>query len=411
VFLYGPRELYRPGDDVSISAIIRNDKIKAVKDVPVIIKIITPTGKTFDGFKKDLNEQGSFDLTFNLPTFAQTGNYTAEVYTGSKLLIGSYEFKVEEFVPDKIRMTVKSEKEFAKPGEKFKVNFDAEFLYGAKAGGLDYQVEFRANHVAFSSKNFSGYNFSNSSVKNAYLEPVFIDGKLNENGQGSSEYLIPPDIQSGGYLNATATVNLFDLTGRTLTRWAEVKVFTKNYFVGIKAPGYYNGVNENLNFNLITVDDKDNPIKNFKAVAKLIRYEWQTVLKKDNSNRYYYASEEKEFPEWERKIEINDKTPLTFKVSKSGRYQLQIYKEGTNDYQMIDFYAYGWHTSTATSFQVDKEGRIEIVTDKKEYQPGETAKVLFTTPFSGKMLVTIERNNVQSYEYVNVENKSAEMNI
>ncbi len=411
LFIYGPRELYRPGDDVTVSGILRNDNIKVINEEPVIIKIITPTGKTFDEFKKDLNEQGSFDLTFNLPVFAQTGNYTAEVYTGSKLLIGSYGFTVEEFVPDKIRMTVKSEKEIVKPGENFKINFNAEFLYGAKASGLDYNVEFRANHIGFSSKKYPGYNFSYSSIENSYLDPVFLNGKLNENGEGTSEYKIPPNLRTGGYINATATVNVFDLTGRTLSRWAETKVFPKNYFVGIKAPGYYNGVNENLNFNLIAVDEKDNAIKNFKAVAKLVRYEWQTVLKRDHNGRYYYASEEKEFPEWERKIVINDKTPLVFKVSRSGKYQVRIFKEDTDDYQMIDFYAYGWRTSTATSFQVDKEGRVEIVTDKKEYQPGETAKILFTTPFSGKMLVTIERNNIQSYEYVNVENKSAELDI
>lgn len=411
VFLYGPRELYRPGDDVTVSAIIRNDNIKAVKDVPVIVKIITPTGKTFDEFKKDLNEQGSFDLTFNLPVFAQTGNYSAEVYTGSKLLIGSYGFRVEEFVPDKIRLNVKGEKETVKPGEKFKINFDAEFLYGAKAGGLNYQVEFRANHNSYSSKTFPGYNFSNSSEQNSYIEPVFIEGKLNENGEGSAEYIVPPTVNSKGYLSVNATVNVFDLTGRTITRWAEAKVYPKNYFIGIKAPGYYNSVNENLNFSLAAVDEKDNPIKNVTVIAKLSRYEWQTVLKKDYNGRYYYASEEKEFPEWERSLDINDKTPLTFKVSKSGKYQLRVGKVSAREYISTDFYAYGWRSSTASSFQVDKEGRVEIVPDKKEYQPGETAKILFTAPFSGKMLVTIERNNVQSYEYVNVENKSAEMNI
>ena len=75
------------------------------------------------------------------------------------------------------------------------------------------------------------------------------------------------------------------------------------------------------------------------------------------------------------------------------------------------FYAYGWGSSTAASFEVDKEGRVEIVFDKKEYQPGEKAKVLFTCPFSGKLLVTVERNEVLEYQYINVENKSAEINL
>jgi len=48
VFLYSPRNIYRPGEAVNLSAIVRNDKIKVVKDVPLITKIITPTGKVFE---------------------------------------------------------------------------------------------------------------------------------------------------------------------------------------------------------------------------------------------------------------------------------------------------------------------------------------------------------------------------
>ncbi|NTU74701.1 MAG: tetratricopeptide repeat protein [Anaerolineaceae bacterium] len=49
--------------------------------------------------------------------------------------------------------------------------------------------------------------------------------------------------------------------------------------------------------------------------------------------------------EWEKSIQLNEKTPLNFKVSESGKFQLRIYKQGSEDYQKQDFYAYGWRTS------------------------------------------------------------------
>ena len=58
---------------------------------------------------------------------------------------------------------------------------------------------------------------------------------------------------------------------------------------------------------------------------------------------------------------------------------------------------------TAASFEVDKEGRVEIVTDKEQYEPGEKAKVLFTSPFSGKLLITLERGSIYDYQYIDVE--------
>ena len=50
------------------------------------------------------------------------------------------------------------------------------------------------------------------------------------------------------------------------------------------------------------------------------------------------------------------KTPFTFTVSKSGKFELRIFKKGSEDYQKKVFYAYGWGSSTAASFEVDKEG-------------------------------------------------------
>lgn len=411
VFLYSARNIYRPGEDVNLSAIVRNDKIQIVKDVPVLIKIVTPTGKVFEEFKKDLNEQGSFELAFKLPEFAQTGGYSADVYTGSKQLIGSYKFSVEEFVPDKIRVNIKSDKEKAKPGDKVKIDVAAEFLFGAPAAEMRYEADIQLNHRLFTSKNFAGYTFSNSSITNTTVDNTFLEGQLDNDGKTKIEYNIPTGIHSKGVIVGTAYVSVFDLTGRTVTRAASFDIFPKEYFIGIKSTDYYYGVNENINFSLIAVDKDDKQINNFSATAKLVRYEWQTVLKKDYYGNYYYASEEKENIEWEKDLTINGPTKFNFMVPKSGRYELRISKKGSSDYEKNDFYAYGWGTSTAGSFEVDKEGRVEIVFDKEQYEPGDKAKILFTSPFSGKLLVTLERGSVYSYQYIDVTSKSAELEI
>jgi len=410
-FIYSPRNIYRPGEEVHLSAIVRNDKIKVVKDIPVITKIITPTGKVFDEFKQELNEQGSFEVSFTLPNYAQTGGYRAELFTGSKQLIGSYNFSIEEFVPDKIRVLLATDKEKTKPGKKVLVNVNAEFLFGGKASGLQYEADIQLKHRGFYSKNHSGYYFTNSSIVNSNVDNTLLDGKLDDQGNAVIEYEVPQDVKSSGIASINAYVSVFDLTGRTVTRTVSVDVYPKDYFIGIKSTDYYFGVNENLTFNLVAVNPDDKIIKDFKAKAKLVRYEWQTVLKKDYSGNYYYASEQKELNEWEKNIDISGETPFKFAVSKSGKYELRIFKKDSEDYQKKVFYAYGWGSSTAASFEVDKEGRIDIVLDKEEYQPGEKAKLLFTCPFSGKLLITLERNNVHSYQYVNVENKSAEIEI
>ncbi len=289
---------------------------------------------------------------------------------------------------------------------------ESEFLFGAKAAGLKYEAEVQLNHITYKSKKYPSFDFTNSSVKNSQVQSFFIDSVLDQNGKSEFQYKIPEDLKSGGVIKGTSYVSVFDVTGRTVNRNISFNIFPKKYFIGIKAPGYYFATNENQTFQIIAVDENDKPINNFEAVARLVRFEWQTVLKKDRSDHYYYASEKKEIREWEKEFLISgNPKDFTFSLVRSGDYELRIYKKGSDDYQKKSFYAYGWGATTASSFDVDKEGRIEIVFDKKSYKPGDKAKVLFTTPFAGKMLVTLERNDIYFYKFINVENRSAEMEL
>ncbi|MFA6570795.1 MAG: MG2 domain-containing protein, partial [Bacteroidota bacterium] len=409
-YIYGDRNIYRPGENIYLSGIVRNTFIKTVNTMPVIIKLIAPTGKVAEEFKKQLNSESSFEISYKLPDYAQTGEYMCEVYSG-EVLIGSYKFSVEDFVPDKIRVILKNENKSVLPGDNVNINIDAEFLFGSKAADLKWEghINLKAKH--FASKNFSEFEFNNSSIKEQIYPEFNIDGILDKDGRGQINYPVPPELKSGGIIAGFAFVNVFDLTGRTVNRISAFDIYPKNYFIGIKAPGMYFGTNDKLNFKLVAVDKNDKTINNFSATVKLIRYEWHTVLKKDYSDRYKYVSEEKEIVEWEKNLDISGTKNLSFAVSKSGKYQLRISKKGESEYQFKNFYAYGWSTSTASSFQVDREGRVDIVFDKTTYQPGEKAKVLFTCPFSGKMLVTLERSGVLEEQYIEVQNKSAELMI
>ncbi len=410
-FLYSPRSIYRPGEEVVISGIVRDEKTNLPEEIPVYIKIISPTGKIFGEYKKRLNEQGSFELLFNLPDYAQTGTYFAELYVNSKEMIGSYKLKVEEFVPDKLRLSVGTDLKKYLPSEKVKIKIDAEFLFGAKASGLKYEADIQLQSRKYKSKNYPKFNFANSSVKDQRFENSFVDGVLDSAGIAEFSYRIPKVLTSSGYIQGTAFVSVFDLTGRTVNKPAMFKVFPKNYFVGIRSKGYYHSVNSKLNYQFIAVDKEDNVINNFETIIELIRYEWQTVLKKSSNNRFYYASEKKEISEWKKELLLNGKTNYQLSVDKSGRYEIRIYKKGSKDYQKDDFYVYGWGGSTASTFEVNKEGRVEILFDKEAYQPGDEATILFTTPFSGKMLVSFERDKVYDYKIIDVKNRSAELKV
>lgn len=411
-FIYGDRNLYRPGEQVNISGIVRDDNTVAVKNVPVLIKVFAPTGKVYEEFKKTLNNEGAFEISFKTNDFAVTGSYRVDVYSGSDNLIGTYSFNVENFVPDKLRVLLKNDKDVVDPGGKVTINIDAEYLFGAKASGLKWESDIQLRHKPFKSKSYPTFEFGNSSLQNPEIPNTMSNGTLDEQGKAKIEYNVPGILQSNGIITGYAFISVFDLSGRTVNRVSVFDIYPEKYFIGIKAPGQYFGTNENVNIKLVAVDKNDKPVSQVKADVKLVRLEWQTVLKKNYDEKYIYASEQKEIVEWTREVDLSGgEKNVTLNVSKSGKYELRVSRKGSSTFQRCDFWAYGWSSSTASSFEVNKEGKVDVVFDKQVYEPGEKAKILFTTPFAGKMLVSMERNGVYDYKYLEVKERSTQMEL
>ena len=383
-----------------------------MRSVPITVKVRNPRGDIFDEYQKTLNEQGSFELAVKLPDFAQTGQYVAELYTGSDKFLASYRFSVEEFVPDKIRVNLNADKESVRGGQTVNIGIDAEYLFGAPAAGHRYELDVRLAHRPYVSKAFPKIDFASYSTENTYIDNAFSEGTLDDQGKAKADFTVPNDLRSGGYLQGNAYVSVFDVTGRTVNRTATFNAYPKDYFLGIGSRGYYYGTNKEIAFDLIAVDPQDKAINNFASEVELIRYEWQTVMTKSHNDRWRYTSEQKQISEWKKSFALGAAPKAySFQVMKSGRYELRVYQKGSKDYVSRNFYAYQWGSSTASSFEINKEGQVEIILDKEEYAPGETAKALFVTPFTGKMLVTVEREAVMEHFYVEVKQNSTEIPI
>ena len=107
-YVYAERDIYRPGEQINFSVIVRDRQWKCPGDVPLKMKFLLPNGKELKSFRKSLNEQGSVEGNMDIATSAITGSYTLEVYTSNDVLLASKSFSIEEFVPDRIKVNVKA---------------------------------------------------------------------------------------------------------------------------------------------------------------------------------------------------------------------------------------------------------------------------------------------------------------
>ena len=413
-FLYGDRNIYRPGEKVYLSGIVRNLTHDLPAQMPVRLKVFSPQGTMLRESQHTLNEQGSFETNYQTVTTSQTGTFRFELYTGNDLYLASYGVSVEDFVPDRLKVKLTASAEKAKPGEKIKYDLEALNFFGPPAAGRNYEFEGSFSIIPYISKAFPSFRFSDDAASNYQGKPEVYTGKTNNEGKASIEFPLPEVLTSTGLLRAKGRIGVFDESGRPVYQIAQTMVYPKDYLIGVLNQGsYYINPNTPQKMQIIAVDMNDKPINGLKAKVELYRFEWHSVLRQaPQTNTLRYVSEKREILVKSDKITLADKAvDFSYSVPRSGEYAVRVSKDGDSGYNQFYFYSYSWGSSDVTSFEVDPEARIDMVFDKKVYAPGEKAKILFQAPFNGKMLVTVERNQVFSYRYLDVTNNAASMEI
>ncbi|MGB3075492.1 MAG: MG2 domain-containing protein, partial [Chitinophagales bacterium] len=408
-FLYGDRDIYRPGDSIHVNAVIRTADWKIQKEVPMKIKLLLPSGKEYQSYKKTPDDQGAFETSFYLPTSIVTGLYTIELYTGNDVLIQSRSISVEEFVPDRIKVTTTLDKLTAKPKDEIKAEVVAANLFGPPAANRNYELQMTLNRKSFSAKKFNDYNFSITTGNEIFFENILRQGKTDNDGKAIEVFTIP-EYNDVGVLAGKVITTVFDESGRPVNRLSEFSVNTQDVFYGIKYFDRWLSTKQPLSFQFVALNIAGQPV-NATAQVEIYRYTWENVVTKQGG-RYVYDAQRKDQLLSRQAINLAaDGGKINFTPINSGEYEIRIHRAGATTFVQQNFYAYGWGDTQNTSFEVSTEGEVEMQTDKENYQPGDNAEILLKAPFNGKILVTVERDHVFDYFYVNTDKKAASISI
>ena len=409
-FIYPERDIYRPGETLNYSVIIRNYAWKSPGEMPIKLKFLFPNGKELKSFRKTLNEQGSTEGNIDLPVTSITGTYSLEVYTSNDILLSAQAFHVEEFVPDRIKVTATLNKEFYEPGNTAELKIQAVNFFGPPAAGRNYECEIQLKQKSFFARKFNNYNFTLANQK-TFDDKVTREGKTNEAGEATEKFAVEDMYRNIGLLQADFYSTVFDETGRPVSRLTSANIYTQPVYFGIADDGsWYYALNQAVNFHLIALD-KNQQVADAKAGVSVIKHEYRTIISKSGSYfRYESQKEDKLVSSATIKVS-GEQTPFSFTPRTAGEYELRVAIPGANTYVSKEFYSYGASGSDISSFEVNNEGHVDIQLDKSFYYNGETVRALFKAPFDGRMLVTLETDKLISYQWINIEKQSGSVKL
>ncbi|HAQ64590.1 MAG TPA: hypothetical protein DCR43_01830 [Bacteroidales bacterium] len=410
-YIYGERDLYRPGDSIHYVVIVRDLQWKAPDGLPVILTVNDASGREFFSRQKKTGKNGELAISFKVPASAMTGSWALKVSGAEGNVINQKSFLVEEFQPDRLSVQLTSKKNRYTLAEKAEVTVAAASLMGPPASGSRYEMEYRLQQTTPRSKEFENYNFNLSSENLPPLQVVTIEGKTGADGRGVQKIDFP-SIQGTGLWRASVIGTVFDENERPVIRETGFLVSTQDAFVGVDNSSAWISIRQPHNIRVTTIDVEGVFKPHVNVEIELTRVRWETVIEQENG-RSYYRSQRSEIPVLiDRMVIRKQNEQWSFTPNTSGEYNVRFRVAGTQQWVNERLYAYGQSGTVSSSFEVDREGEIRISADKASYKPGEKARILVQTPFDGVVsIITGQGNGSFKHNLITTEKRGASFDL
>ncbi len=392
-YLYTDRGIYRPGETVHLTALVRDDKAAAMSGLPVMVRLLRPDGVEVDRRQLAGGKLGAYDETYALARDARIGTWQVEMKLDPKAPpIGSAEFRVEDFVPPQLKVELSAADRPIRPGAPFPVAVAANYYYGAPGAGL--AVEAQAA-IAFDEQPYPN-------------DPGFQFGLIDEKFDGQTKDLDAPATDDAGKssvelnladlpdltrpLAATIQISVFEPSGRAVSASVTRPIRTRPLAIGLRSPAGDDAIAEGqpASVEIIALDGDAK-----HTAAKGLRWE----LLRENWQYSWYSVN----GSWRHKVEVRDQPleagtldvgadhPATLsRTLPAGRYRWEV-SDGASGAQSSLRFHVGWWVDAALPDIPDKLG---ATLDKATYRPGETAKLFIKAPFAGEAEVAIASDRI-----------------
>jgi uncharacterized protein YfaS (alpha-2-macroglobulin family) len=397
VFAWSGRDLYRPGETVRVSALLRDNDGKPVKAQPVFLRLKQPDGKIFRETRLQPGEQGYFNFEQVVPVDAPTGRWQVEFRTdpASKEAVQGMSLRIEEFLPERMKLDLDSAQKVLKPGEPFKLQADAAYLYGAPADGNRFTAKLAVSVAQHPVESMPGYFFGDPTVQLPREAKEVIDTTLPANGQLRQDVALPEEAKPVTPVTALLSGSVYETGGRTVTRTLERVLWPAATLVGVR-PLFDDKEGADANgparFEIMRVDaqGKPHPAKGLQLtlVRELRDYHWSF-----QNDRWDYDFTRRFENKQTQTLDVGNTAAKIDLSVEWGEYRLDVFDPSTGLTTRYPFRA-GWSWNDDNRGLDARPDKVKLSLDKASYRAGDVLKVTVTPPHAGSGVLMVESDKM-----------------
>ncbi|MFY9260381.1 MAG: alpha-2-macroglobulin [Gallionella sp.] len=414
-YLFSDRGIYRPGDTINVGIVAKSTNwAQKLTDIPVEVEVIDARGLTVRREKLTLGAGGMADFSHTTQDASPTGNYTINLNlardSGSALpgapqsppqRLGSVSVKVQEFMPDRMKVTAKLSSEvdqgWVSPKD-LQAKINAQNLFGTPAPNrrVDATLTLSPTYPTFHA--YADYSFSDP----AYAKEKFQAElpRTETDAQGNAAFALGLQRYAQASYQLHLLVKAFEPEGgRSVAAEVSALVSDRPYLLGYRADGDLSYISRNSvrEVSMIAID----PAAKKTAVGdlRLVRLERRvvSVLVKQANGLYKYESRATESVLKEDKFAIAATGAKVMLATQSpGNFAYAVKDAQGLELARVNYSVAG---TGNVSRSLDRNAELQMTLNRKDYQPGEEIEISIRAPYAGAGLITIERDKVYTHKW------------
>ena len=405
VFTITDRPVYRPSQTVKFKLWVGQAKYDLEGKSPFAtwkynVEIHSPKGEKLYSKEFTADEYGGFDGEFALGKEADLGSYNITIPNMSNFM-----FRVEEYKKPEFEVKIDAPVEPVMLGEKIAATMTAKYYFGAPVA--DARVKFKVMRTSHSAQWFPvgrwdwlfqpGYwwfaadynwypgwrfwgvsrphffwwgrnNWEQPEIVLQSEAPIAPDGTMKIEIDTALTKLVHGDTDHKYEIVAEVT----DASRRTITGAGTVLVARNPFkvYAWVDRGHYHTNDDIVAEFSAQTLDNK--PVQG-KGVLKLMKVTYAEPKAGEKAQ-----PTEKEVQKWDLDTDAQGKSRMQMKASEAGQYRLSYTVTDAKEHTIEGGYVFtvigaGFN---GTQFRFND---LELVTDKREYKPGDTVNLMINT--------------------------------
>jgi len=387
-FVYAERGVYRSGETVQATALLRDGQGLAALNVPLTLVVERPDGVEYR--RTVVADQGVGGRTLSVPlvSSAPTGTWRVRAFADPKRpAVGEATFMVEDYVPDRLEFDLASKAKGVSKTSAAELTVDGRYLYGAPASKLELEGEVIVSPTS-GRPGFANYQFG---LTDEDVETVRqpLDSLPETDANGKARFSVTLDKQQATTrpLEAQVVVRMAEPGGRAVERKLALPVIPGGPMIGIKPlfSGRSLGEGENATFDVIVAAPEGASLARSGLRYELLkvdtRYQW---YRRDGSWDFEPVKMTKRVADGQIDVAADKPARISAPVQ-WGRYRLEVSTADRNGPVTSISFDAGWYAEASA----DTPDLLEIALDKPEYAPGESMMVAVTARTAGKVTLNV----------------------